>query len=284
MAVVCKDCGFKHKSDRNMFCVKCGSLIDSSGFKNEDLLRSTEKEIKEFIEKADSRQKEFSFEAPIPGLQGLFDNLAGVRGFLDAFLEQERKNEGNLNDEDLRERVDRLEKFAADCEALSGRDTSFQVAVVGTVKAGKSTLINAMLKGQYASVDVTPETAVLTKFYYSDKDQMTVLFYNEKEWGEFWKCATEKGGKVFEDAFKKSGAESDKSKWLGHESITEPLDIQKLKEYTGATSASHYYVKEVKVGLKNFPYDHNVVLVDTPGLNDPVPYRSQVSTRYIRPH
>ena len=264
-----------------MFCVKCGSLIDSSGFKNEDLLRSTEKEIKEFIEKADSRQKEFSFEAPIPGLQGLFDNLAGVRGFLDAFLEQERKNEGNLNKEDQDKHIARLESFVKDCEALAGRDTSFQIAVAGTIKAGKSTLINAILKGQYASVSVTPETAVLTKFRYGERDEITTSFYSEKEWEEFWASATKARG-AFMKEYEQRGGAAEKSKWVGHEPITEPLSVETLKKYTSSKSASHYYAKEVCIYLKDFPYEKSVVLVDTPGLNDAVDYRSKVSRDYIK--
>ena len=44
---------------------------------------------------------------------------------------------------------------------------SYQIAIVGTVKAGKSTLINSLLGYDLASTNVTPETATLTKFKYS---------------------------------------------------------------------------------------------------------------------
>ena len=55
--------------------------------------------------------------------------------------------------------LEKLESFIKKTE-----EAQFQIAFVGTIKAGKSTLINALLQGQYASTNVAPETAVLTKF------------------------------------------------------------------------------------------------------------------------
>ena len=45
---------------------------------------------------------------------------------------------------------------------------SYQIAIVGAIKAGKSTLINALIGQELASTNVTPETATLTKFKYSE--------------------------------------------------------------------------------------------------------------------
>ena len=281
MGEVCKSCGFAHaKVSKNLFCINCGSVIDTKDFKNQDLLLSTEREIKEFIGLADRKHKQLMKESPIPGLQGLFDKLAGIRGFLDAFLEQESKSQ-DLGEDEQERHIERLKKFLDDCDALASRDTNFQIAVAGTIKAGKSTLINAILKGQYASVSVTPETAVLTKFGYGERDEITTSFYDEKEWEEFWASASKAKG-VFMKEFEERGGAAERSKWVGREPITEPLSVETLKKYTSSKSASHYYAKEVRINLRDFPYGRNVVLVDTPGLNDPVGYRSDVSRRYIR--
>ncbi|WP_278872845.1 dynamin family protein [Helicobacter trogontum] len=153
------------------------------------------------------------------------------------------------------------------------------MALCSTIKAGKSTLINAMLKDEYASTSVTPETAVLTKFCYGQKDEIVVSFYNESEWQEFWQSAS-KGG-VFREEYEKSGAEFHKSKWINHSPITEELSIDTLKKYTSSQSESHYFAKEVCVRLKDFPFGKNIVFVDTPGLDDPVDYRSKVTRDYI---
>ena len=44
------------------------------------------------------------------------------------------------------------------------RKRRIEIAVVGTVKAGKSSLINALIGTRLASVDPTPETSILVKY------------------------------------------------------------------------------------------------------------------------
>jgi hypothetical protein len=51
--------------------------------------------------------------------------------------------------------------------------------------------------------------------------------------------------------------------------------------YTSSRSPRHYFVKEVVVGLNNINLPQNIVLVDTPGLNDIVSYRSNITKQYI---
>ena len=65
-------------------------------------------------------------------------------------------------------------------------EPDLQIAIVGTIKAGKSTFINALFEENIASTDVTPETASLTKFRYSTKNKLEVKFYNKAEWDELW--------------------------------------------------------------------------------------------------
>ncbi len=59
-------------------------------------------------------------------------------------------------------------------------DPDLQIAIVGTIKAGKSTFINALFQENIASTDVTPETAALTKFKYSTQNKLVVKFYNKE--------------------------------------------------------------------------------------------------------
>ena len=70
-------------------------------------------------------------------------------------------------------------------------DAEFHIALVGAIKAGKSTLINAMLGYEYASTKVTLETASLTKFKKSSVNYIKVSFYSETEWNKLWRSANE---------------------------------------------------------------------------------------------
>lgn len=55
-------------------------------------------------------------------------------------------------------------------------NAEFHIALVGAIKAGKSTLINALLGYEYASMNVTPETAALTKFRSGETNYVKVVF------------------------------------------------------------------------------------------------------------
>lgn len=170
-------------------------------------------------------------------------------------------------------------------------EPDLQIAIVGTIKAGKSTFINALFEENIASTDVTPETASLTKFRYSTKNKLEVKFYNKAEWDELWesvkKSEKENKGKVFKEEFESSGAENIKNDYIGaSDKIEEVSSIEelkkKVKEYTSKTSKIHYFVKELIVYLNNENIHKNVTIVDTPGLDDVVDYRSKITRDYIK--
>lgn len=170
-------------------------------------------------------------------------------------------------------------------------EPDLQIAIVGTIKAGKSTFINALFEENIASTDVTPKTASLTKFRYSTKNKLEVKFYNKTEWDELWesvkKSEEKTKTKIFRDEFESSGAENIKNDYIGaSDKIEEVSNIEelkkKVKEYTSKNSKIHYFVKELKVYLNNENMHKNVTIVDTPGLDDVVDYRSKITKDYIK--
>lgn len=170
-------------------------------------------------------------------------------------------------------------------------EPDLQIAIVGTIKAGKSTFINALFEENIASTDVTPETASLTKFRYSTKNKLEVKFYNKAEWDELWesvkKSEEKTKTKIFRDEFESSGAENIKNDYIGaSDKIEEVSNIEelknKVKEYTSKNSKIHYFVKELIVYLNNENIHKNVTIVDTPGLDDVVDYRSNITKKYIK--
>ena len=170
-------------------------------------------------------------------------------------------------------------------------DPDLQIAIVGTIKAGKSTFINALFRENIASTDVTPETASLTKFIYKNENKLVVKFYNKEEWGKIWrdveKAEKENKGKIFKEEFENSGANSIKDDYIEKsDEIIEVSDIEKLKKevekYTSKNSRIHYFVKELIVYLNNENMPKEVAIVDTPGLDDVVEYRSNITIDFIK--
>lgn len=166
-----------------------------------------------------------------------------------------------------------------------------EVAIVGCINAGKSTFINSFFQENIASMDVTPETASLTKFTYSETNNLTISFYKENEWEELWKSVEESDSDINQSVFKREfenlNANSIKNEYINREELFITCGnmselIDRVAEYTSKKSAKHYFVKEITVGLNNKKLPKDIVFVDTPGLNDVVKYRSKITEDYIR--
>ena len=163
---------------------------------------------------------------------------------------------------------------------------NYEIAIVGAIKAGKSTLINALIGEDLASVSVTPETATLKKFKYSKENYIKVKFYTKEEWDKIWKNAKKKNATIFLEEYKELGSESIKDILIGRkEEYRKLLNISELKKevekWTSSQSKEHYFVKEIEIGLNSLNLPPQVCLVDTPGLNDIVDYRSKITRDYI---
>ncbi|MBM7704405.1 dynamin family protein [Metabacillus iocasae] len=178
--------------------------------------------------------------------------------------------------------ISKIEAFIKQC-----REPEFHIAIIGVVKAGKSTLINALLGMELASTSVTPETAVLTKVRSGHgKNKVKIRFYNQVEWNALWRSANENKHSTFFKEYNALQADHEKVQWVNHEEVTlYPTSNEELKEvvkeWTSSKDPKHYFVKEVEIGLADFNLPEQVVFVDTPGLNDAVRYRSDVTRNYI---
>jgi hypothetical protein len=112
-------------------------------------------------------------------------------------------------------------------------EDTFNVAIVGEFKRGKSTLINALLEKDVLPTDVVPTTATLNKVTYSVTPFVRIEYNDGK---------------------------------------TEDIDIDKLNDYvTKLTPESEKIAKTVKVATVYYPVNYcknGVTIIDTPGLND----------------
>lgn len=264
----CEKCGREH-TDASYYCTGCGAFLAQNRFETEGVTDETERKIRRILH---NLQK--SPHYPIVWNETVDAYTRKVER-MQSLL---RIAQMNIESGELNQKID---DFLTLCQK-----PDFQIAFVGTIKTGKSTLINALLGHNYASVDVTPETAVLTKFRSSKKDYIHVTFYSVKEWEKLWKTV-QKGADKFLEKYNELRAESVKEQWLGHrqEHIeVENRDIEKeLFQWSSSKSPVHYFVKELEVGISTLPkeFPSQVVFVDTPGLSDPVEYRSQISREYI---
>lgn len=177
------------------------------------------------------------------------------------------------------------------------RSAEFQIAVVGVMKAGKSFLMNALIGAEIASVEVNPETAALTKFRSSDGYYVKVSFHDNKQWTELKASVLQSENTInisekqdsFAARLRSPHLKEMEKKYIGKESRIEKCkDLDELREqvriYTSSKSLAHILVSEIEVGIDKsvFNMPTEVVFVDTPGLKDPVQYRSDITEKYIK--
>ncbi|HIV04049.1 MAG TPA: dynamin family protein [Candidatus Spyradosoma merdigallinarum] len=153
----------------------------------------------------------------------------------------------------------------------------YTVAVCGVVKAGKSSLLNALIFGDTVlpSFD-TPLTAKLTFIEYTEEQNpyFEVTFYDRNEWNEIRGRYSEKElqalDKRVEQCAKRGARLSAYVLPERHETVRVD-DLRKLDEYvTDPNSGKGTYtpfVKSVTVRLHNESIKA-IRVVDTPGLND----------------
>lgn len=177
-----------------------------------------------------------------------------------------------------------LESLAAHC-----RNAEFQIAIVGVMKAGKSMLMNALMGTEIASVDINPETASLTKFHSSSHYYIKVYFHDEEEWKKLNDSARKSTSSTLSKLLDDPEVKKLSQKWLNHTPIERQCTSQEelraqVAHWTSARSYDHLFASEVEVGIERAMFDmpDEVIFVDTPGLHDPVQYRSNITKDYIK--
>ena len=251
------------------FCPRCGKLLKSTEITTPELITQYENKMLDIINKINSsKHVDIAWNVTVDKYIMVMDKMEVLLS-LPEF-------QGDVKNRLQR----RITIFKEQCEK-----PEFHIAFVGTIKAGKSTLINALLGKNYASTSVTPETAVLTKFRHCKKENyVKVKFYSKNEWDMLWDSISNNAD-VFMKEYKTLEADKVKETWIGHSdeyiSVTEEQLEEVIEKWTSSKKAEHYFVKEVEIGLESFKMPEEVVFVDTPGLDDAVKYRSDVTRQYI---
>lgn len=267
--ISCPSCG-AHSAGRS-FCPNCGKFLLAEY--DVESFAPYEKRLMRIIENLNIHPHvPISWNEQSDIMSGKIERLMSLSMIDDLSIER-------------REIMRRAADFLREC-----REPEFQIAFVGTIKTGKSTLINSLLGRNYASMAVTPETAALTKFRYSARDYVNVTFYTADEWQELWSSRRE--GKGEEDQFMREyrelNADAVKDKWIGHDPKRTELAprevLAEIAKWSSSKSPEHYFVRELEVGISTLPSDFpkQIVFVDTPGLSDPVAYRTEITKSYIR--
>ncbi len=159
----------------------------------------------------------------------------------------------------------------------------FSIGITGVMNAGKSTMLNALMGKEILGSAVVPETANLTIVKHNSTENAKVYYWNESEWNKIVKSSEQL------DSMKDFVAETnaifgDKlQSYIKAKSRYDEIGIDELSSYTSAEASEKKcnLVKYVELGSNLDFLSDGIEIVDTPGLDDPVIQREEITKEYI---
>ena len=276
VSTTCGSCGHPIESHQ-LVCSFCGALSKSFPYELVDFdiekkCMAEVEELAKIIKESNCNDDDWLYQE----LDDKFRKMKKIKNIAYKAM----KDKGEENAPVYRKIYGLTQKFFSDY-----RKRRIEIAVVGTVKAGKSSLINALIGTRLASVDPTPETSILVKYRTtSEGNYLKINFYTEAQWNKLW--STAKNATVFRNEYDRLGAENIKYEYLNKPQKYITCSSEELPrimmEWSKSDTPKHFFVKEIEVGYQSDTIPHDVFLVDTPGLSDPVRYRSDITRRYIK--
>lgn len=165
-------------------------------------------------------------------------------------------------------------------------EQTLNIAIMGQVKAGKSSFLNALLfDGKpVLPTAATPKTANLTRISYGEKPVLEVEYYTQEEWQDLEQLAQQQGdydqikvAKELTTMVKQSGLDAvqilqQQIQKIEADSLNELMQL--LDAYAGNSGQYTPLVKMTRLYLPNEELK-GFDIIDTPGMNDPVLNRTE---------
>lgn len=166
-------------------------------------------------------------------------------------------------------------------------DSTFDVAVVGEMNSGKSTLLNALNDVDWFPSSPTTCTAKLTRVDYADTFSARVRFMGRDQWRDLkMRAARFSQGGSSDDADRyaneivehvSNNMTGDFSAMLGTERT---IDENEIQDYVAKDGRYTGLVDELTISGPH-PFGPRVRIVDTPGLLDPDESRAERTRKYL---
>ncbi|MGA1933715.1 dynamin family protein [Arcobacter sp. YIC-464] len=195
-----------------------------------------------------------------------------LKSSLEDFID-ELKN--NTNNNETKSELDECYNYL--------NNQKFSIGITGVMNAGKSTMLNALMGREILGSAVVPETANLTIVKHNPSENAKVFYWNKNEWARIENSAQEldsmkdyvnETNRIFGDSLKD---------YIKEESRYDEVDINDLSSYTSAEASGKKcnLVKYVELGSNLEFLSDGIEIVDTPGLDDPVIQREEITKEYI---
>ena len=146
------------------------------------------------------------------------------------------------------------------------QNQKFSIGVTGIMNSGKSTMLNALLQKEILGTALIPETANLSVLKYSQDEYAQVHFWNTTEYSQMANNNT-----------------TVNSEYIQETNVQKKIPFSSLSTYTSANAKENLspFVKEVELFTDLNFLRFGVEIVDTPGIDDPVVVREEITKKYL---
>lgn len=182
--------------------------------------------------------------------------------------------------------------FQKKIDDFYNEDRKLRIAVIGQVKAGKSSFLNTLLFNgeKILPTAATPKTATLTVIKYSEKNYLHIEFYTKEEWETLKQLSileedTDeiKLAKELMEMLKERDLNPEE--YIGNDNYIIEFSsydelLGKLNDYAGENGKFTPLVKALNMNVKNDKI-RDIEIIDTPGLNDPIASRTDKTRQCI---
>lgn len=132
-----------------------------------------------------------------------------------------------IDGESLNEMRALAQKFDATLASIREQGRNLRIAVIGQMKAGKSSFLNAALFGRHVLPRAeTPMTAALTSIVYGSKPHAEVMFYSADDWQAIESGALEHAECYAREAARLAEQARDEAGPFGEPSLPRPDEIE----------------------------------------------------------
>lgn len=163
------------------------------------------------------------------------------------------------------------------------QEQRFCIGITGVLSAGKSTFLNALLGQEILGTSSVPETANLSVLRYGETPRARVHFWSKEQWEDL---ESQGAYDAHLQAFVKESKEHFKDKlqdFITSPKYTKDIELNELSAYTSANHTSKFcnLVEKVELFMPLAFLENGVEIVDTPGLDDPITKREDITREYI---
>lgn len=203
-----------------------------------------------------------------------------------------KKIEQYAEKEHISEILQISKNFSMKVEDFYREGRKLNIGAIGRVKAGKSSFLNTLLFNgeEVLPKAATPKTATLTKMEYAEENRIVIEFYSNEEWENIVeesklgdKDEITKSAKELVDMARNRGIDvkSILSEGCLDKTFSEYSElISFLNNYVGENGTYTPLVRSVVIYMDREEFK-DISIVDTPGLNDPIPSRTQRTKEFI---